>query len=267
MNVYNVGWIFPTLRNPICGMFFWNIASNITVSAVGLFSKILVGWFNKAKTHNRKCFNKILEDRPQHVPLITVSNHHSCFDDPGIWGCLKWRQLLTAPRMRWALAAHDICFTNKLHSYFFMLGRCIPVIRGKGVYQEAIDFCLERLCKGEWVHIFPEGRVNLTKEFIRLKWGVGRLIYEAPITPIVVPIWHIGMDQVLPNDPPYILKTGKNLTFNFGQPINLSNLLKDLRSSNVCAEVARKAITDRIQVELMNLKLETEALHKLYYPS
>ncbi|KAF6215826.1 hypothetical protein GE061_000161 [Apolygus lucorum] len=236
-----VDWIFPRLRRPVCGLYLWNLASSLTVTAVGLFSKILIGWLNKSKCHNQNTFSKLLEGRPKNVPLITVSNHHSCFDDPGIWGCLKWKHLLSRTTMRWSLAAHDICFTNKLHSYFFMLGKCIPVIRGNGVYQEAINFCVDRLQDGEWVHVFPEGKVNMNKEFIRLKWGVGRMIYDSPVTPIVVPIWHIGMEEILPNEPPYILKTGKKVTFNFGEPINFSNLLKELKEARVNAECARLA--------------------------
>ena len=44
--------------------------------------------FNKPHVYNNELFLKALRYRPKHVPLITVSNHQSCFDDPGIWGNL-----------------------------------------------------------------------------------------------------------------------------------------------------------------------------------
>lgn len=143
-----------------------------------------------------------------------------------------------------------------------MLGKCIPVVRGAGVYQPAVDLCIDKLSIGDWVHIFPEGKVNMTKEDLRLKWGVGRMIYESAVVPMVIPIWHIGMDDILPNEPPYYFRFGKRVTYNFGAPIDLSALVKRLRDQNVSDVEARRVITDKIQEALMVLKAETEELHR-----
>lgn len=141
-----------------------------------------------------------------------------------------------------------------------LLGKCIPVIRGGGVYQQAVDLCIEKLALGDWVHVFPEGKVNMTKENLRFKWGVGRMIYESPVMPIIVPIWHEGMDNVLPNYPPYILKFGKKITINVGQPINISDLVSNLKLKNTPEPIARKIITDRLQEE-MNVCFNSKSSH------
>ncbi|XP_011493893.1 PREDICTED: tafazzin homolog [Ceratosolen solmsi marchali] len=255
---YDIKWIIPKLRNSTN---LWNFASSITFAAVGIVSKIIMEWLNKTTVYNKHIIERALNSRPKEVPLITVSNHHSCFDDPGIWSTLNLKNLLNRRKMRWSLAAHDICFTNMWHSYFFMLGKCIPVIRGNGIYQEAIDFCIEKLGKGDWIHIFPEGKVNMFKENMRLKWGIGRLIFESPVVPLVVPIIHLGMDQVLPNKTPYMIKIKKKITLYYGEPIDFSEMLIGLRKSNADEVEARKAITDRIQNELLKLKAATEKLH------
>ncbi|XP_053614761.1 tafazzin isoform X2 [Plodia interpunctella] len=254
---YDIGWIIPRLRNP--GR-LWTCASSFTVAVVGLFSKIIIEFLNKTTVYNRETLSRAVSQRPPGVPLITVSNHHSCFDDPGLWGVLDCMPLMRASRMRWSLAAHDICFTNALHSCFFSLGKCVPVVRGAGVHQPAIDFCIERLSLGEWVHIFPEGRVNVDKEHIRFKWGVGRLVAETPRAPLIVPVWHEGLDRVLPNREPYLLKFRKRVFLHVGEPIQISHLLERLKLSNATEEETRKAITDRIQDELLRLRARTHAL-------
>lgn len=111
------------------------------------------------------------------------------------------------------------------------------------------------------MHIFPEGKVNMTKEKMRFKWGIGRIIYESTKLPIIVPIWHIGMDSILANEPPYYLRFGKRVTMNIGKPIDLSELIKQLRANKISEPEARKVITDKIQDEMMILKEETEMLH------
>lgn len=154
-------------------------------------------------------------------------------------------------------------FILKEKIYFVCLfkGKCIPVVRGGGVYQPAVDLCIEKLGLGDWVHIFPEGKVNMTKEKMRFKWGIGRIIYEAPKLPIIIPIWHIGMDSILANEPPYYLRFGKKVTMNIGKPIDLSDLIQRLKDNKVTEPEARKVITDKIQDEMMVLKEETEILH------
>lgn len=48
---------------------------------------------------------------------------------------------------------------------------------------------------------------------------------SATVAPLVVPVWHEGMDHVLPNTEPYVLRTRKRLFLNVGEPIYLQHVL------------------------------------------
>jgi monolysocardiolipin acyltransferase len=163
--------------------------------------------------------------------------------------------------IRWSLTAHDICFTNTLHSQFFARGNCVPVIRGAGVYQQGLDMCVTLMNQGKWVHIFPEGKVNMDNTFIRFKWGIGRLIAESQKLPLIIPMWHCGMDKVLPNTEPYRFNWGQEVLLNIGKPIDLTEVVNSPPYLEGDDKTKRKLITDRIQVELMNLKEQTEKLY------
>ena len=45
---------------------------------------------NSTRVVNRHILVDTLDSRPCHVPVITVANHTSCFDDPGLWSKINY---------------------------------------------------------------------------------------------------------------------------------------------------------------------------------
>lgn len=202
------------------------IPRKMVIMAVGGLAKAVVSLLNNTTVHNADTLLRLVRSRPPGVPLVTVSNHMSTMDDPFLWG-FKGFPITDAKLSRWALAAEDICFKSSMLSYFFRLGKCIPITRGGGIYQEHMNEALERLSEGEWLHTFPEGKVSQEDAPIRrLKWGTASLIARAPVTPIVLPIVHSGFEQVMPENfyrgkrPPFPL-WNKNIKIIVGEPMEL----------------------------------------------
>jgi len=173
--------------------------------------------------------------------ILTVSNHRSLFDDPGVVSCLLPLHLGIQPKYnRWGICSQEYCFNDKLPPFikgYIGAGQVLPIWRGGGIDQGLFRDFASFLAQGEWCHIFPEGGVWQCKELggrgrdfrgvvsdsdtnkkngtssrvdrsgknaadaSKLRWGVGKLIAHAPIRPRVIPFAHVGMENILPSNP------------------------------------------------------------------
>ena len=66
-----------------------------------------------------------------------------------------------------------------LRSQFFLSGKTLPIERGQGLQQPAMQTAAQLLAQGDWVHLFPEGRVSFSGRLQACRWGVGKLICDA----------------------------------------------------------------------------------------
>jgi len=266
--------LFPDFgpgKNNICPnswiMFGWRLLSKATCFTVGMGAKFVLTGMNTTVVHGKDILLQSFR-RQGGVPLLTVFNHRSCFDDPGVWGAvLTPSELADQVNMRWSASAADISFTNRFTANFCAAGKVAPIVRGWGVYQQCMEFLLSRLNQGGWVNLFPEGRVNMDHSYIRFKWGVGRLVNDARSLPIVIPIFHIGMDKVLPNPRPgekqtVLVRPGHLVTVNIGNPVNLGQVVEKLRRDRASEEERRKVITDVIEDAMAELEKDTEKKHR-----
>ncbi|CCX07282.1 Similar to Lysophosphatidylcholine acyltransferase; acc. no. Q06510 [Pyronema omphalodes CBS 100304] len=147
-------------------------------------------------------------------------------DDPLLFGILPPRHLLPN---RWSLGSADICFTTPLKTAFFSSGHVLPTYRLHrspslgGLWQPTLHLLPRLLDKGEWVHIFPEGRIQQhpLHQMRYFKWGVARGILEAEQHPVVVAIWLQGLEEVMGEDrgwPRWLPRGGKRVRIVVGAP-------------------------------------------------
>jgi len=107
------------------------------------------------------------------------------------------------------------------------------------------------------VHLYGEGKVNQPDTYVkndeghiclpRFKWGVGRILMEAKLPPVIIPMWITGFDQLMPEGRPfpynYLPRFGAHLGVTFGNPIAENELLEALRSKS------SQCITKRAPIE------------------
>ncbi|CAM9570618.1 unnamed protein product [Ectocarpus sp. 4 AP-2014] len=214
-------------------------------AAFSILMHVLNTFELKEDEHYRK-FLSLVKERPSGVPLLTVCNHCSPVDDPGVLvGMLPARVTVRPELMRWTICAQEICFKWTAAGTGFGSGKVMPIARGSGIDQRLLLNFYRRLLGGGWCHIFPEGHCEQDGSFGgrpagagrdehgRLKWGVGKMIAHAPVTPVVIPLFHTGMANLVPINPltrkilHALPRTGHTVTARAGRAISFDDLLED----------------------------------------
>jgi len=236
-----------------------SVASFLVLSLSGLVGKAFSKIGLTTKIHHQETLHHWCFERPESTPLITVSNHNSTMDDPLLWSMLfTVKQIvLQTKKLRWVMGARELMFTNSINRSFFGAGRVVPIVRGEGLNQSGVQTCIDKLQQGGWVHIFSEGRVNQSGTLLKFRWGIGKLIYEPDITPVVLPIYHHGLENILPegryNNVWYkwlwyhIPRVGHSIQIVVGEPIDFTEKVKEYKQLGTPQNIAYTEITQRVE--------------------
>ena len=234
-------------------------ARRATVASVGTLCRMWMHWLNTTHTAGQDHLLRAMATKRPNQGLITVSNHTSVIDDPALLASIvpaSWC-LLGGVKARWGTCTEEHCFKNRLLSTFFGAGQILPIRRGAGLEQDFLRVALRKVQEGRWFHFFPEGKTEAhtqclggrtdpdeVKEKGLLKWGVGKVIAHAVPTPVVVPFYHEGMQNVMPQDATtnkcksVIPGTGNEVFVRIGEPICFDDILVKHRVARARARAA-----------------------------
>ena len=62
---------------------------------------------------------------------------------------------------------------------FFQSGKTLAIERGKGLDQPVMRVAAQQVAQGDWLHIFPEGRVGYQGPMGPFRWGVGKIVCDS----------------------------------------------------------------------------------------
>mmetsp|Transcript_19670 Transcript_19670/g.49655 ORF Transcript_19670/g.49655 Transcript_19670/m.49655 type:complete len:145 (+) Transcript_19670:119-553(+) len=115
-----------------------------------------------------------------------------------------------------------------------------------------------RMARGDWVHVFPEGRVSFSGEMVPCKRGVGKLVCdyvnETGSPPIVLPFYHSGMGEIKRRYS-NIFSIGHDLVVTMGEPIEVPQEVCDkCRAGGTLTRAAWADITALVQQSLVDLE-------------
>ncbi len=219
-------------RRPL-GRVITNVVKFIIVYLTFFVMKVL----NRTHLHdpNKYLQNFIFNRNATDVGLLTISNHCSILDDPGLWcGTLPIHKLTLENIRNIIMVEESYYCLGKLSASILYGLNCLPIRRGdirglKSPQLESLwlrlngyttrdtheDYKLKkRTKKREWCHIMVEGRIlqpwrfelpdgHTLPQLGTFRLGAAKLIATSPPSKtIVLPIYHYGMHKIFPETPP-----------------------------------------------------------------
>jgi len=257
---------------------------SFVLGATALVAQVYLDVLNSTKIYNVSRFYKSLYCRDTRGQgLLTVSNHISTVDDPSLFcALLPLSFFLTEHdhgKNRWTMCAKEFCFKTKALGTYFQNGKVLPIERGKGMGQPTMGAMTERLSRGDWVHVFPEGKISKDQKLGPMKFGTAKILCEGSpgaADPVVLPFYHRGLEKVMPIGTK-IPRVGHNTTVVVGRPIDFGNLIleckknhqktaqggtKENSGSQKERKMYYKEIMAKIEQSLLDLERECENLHE-----
>lgn len=238
------------------------LGRSATLAVISLVGKFVINVMNTSVFENKDRLLDAVMARQSGIGLITVANHSSTLDDPMLFSAmLPLTFFLTEHnhhKTRWSLCAREMCYRNSFLSQFFQSGKTLPVERGAGISQPIMKVVSKAVARGDWVHVFPEGKIHYSGTLGPLRWGVGKLFcdsyLESGVPPIVIPFYHRGMNRVLPKHG-RIPRPGHKIHLKVGESIDLSHVCRKCASvTQEGKEAAWKEITEEIRIALQSLE-------------
>jgi monolysocardiolipin acyltransferase len=219
---------------------------------VGFLFTIILRVFNRFETIRYNFLHFLVFYRSSEKGLLTISNHQSIQDDPGLWAALLPWWFLRTDVFRWVLCTEDVFFYRPWLQSILAAGNVMPLDRSGSLEQPLFQVFKEKLESGAWCHIFPEGRIWQSWRFDKdephlgpFKVGVGKLIAHSKVTPVVLPLYHTGMDDVVPEKqladkkskkpakPQSIFpRRGKKIRVVVGMPIDFEEKIEKFRATH-----------------------------------
>eukprot|EP00557_Chaetoceros_sp_GSL56_P002236 CAMPEP_0176501454 /NCGR_PEP_ID=MMETSP0200_2-20121128/14168_1 /TAXON_ID=947934 /ORGANISM="Chaetoceros sp., Strain GSL56" /LENGTH=278 /DNA_ID=CAMNT_0017900339 /DNA_START=367 /DNA_END=1203 /DNA_ORIENTATION=- len=183
--------------------------------------------YNKTYLHDPGDNIRLLFNREDDIGVLTISNHQSVADDPGIWCATIPLKFLTLDAIRTIIMAEEWYYAAGKFSSGILRGlNCIPIRRGdlRGLENPSLEEMHQRLNaignssnsskrsnkRKAWAHIMVEGRIYQSWRFLpdeprlgKFRRGAAKLIAcSPPSKTLVLPIYHRGMDEIFPEEKP-----------------------------------------------------------------